>query len=34
MADPPHILVVDDEPQITRVLRTSLAARLRHPRRQ
>jgi len=26
MADPPHILVVDDEPQITRVLRTSLAA--------
>jgi two-component system KDP operon response regulator KdpE len=26
MADPPHILVVDDEPQITRVLRTSLSA--------
>jgi two-component system KDP operon response regulator KdpE len=26
MADRPHILVVDDEPQITRVLRTSLAA--------
>jgi two-component system KDP operon response regulator KdpE len=26
MPDPPHILVVDDEPQITRVLRTSLAA--------
>jgi len=24
--DPPHILVVDDEPQITRVLRTSLSA--------
>jgi two-component system KDP operon response regulator KdpE len=26
MADRPHILVVDDEPQITRVLRTSLSA--------
>lgn len=26
MPDPPHILVVDDEPQITRVLRTSLSA--------
>lgn len=26
MADHPHILVVDDEPQITRVLRTSLSA--------
>jgi two-component system KDP operon response regulator KdpE len=26
MADPAHILVVDDEPQITRVLRTSLSA--------
>ena len=26
MTDPPHILVVDDEPQITRVLRTSLSA--------
>ena len=26
MPDPSHILVVDDEPQITRVLRTSLAA--------
>ena len=26
MADRAHILVVDDEPQITRVLRTSLAA--------
>jgi two-component system KDP operon response regulator KdpE len=26
MADPPHILVVDDESQITRVLRTSLSA--------
>jgi two-component system KDP operon response regulator KdpE len=26
MTDPPHILVVDDEPQITRVLRTSLTA--------
>ncbi len=26
MADNPHILVVDDEPQITRVLRTSLSA--------
>jgi two-component system, OmpR family, KDP operon response regulator KdpE len=26
MADPSHILVVDDEPQITRVLRTSLSA--------
>jgi two-component system KDP operon response regulator KdpE len=26
MADPPHILIVDDEPQITRVLRTSLSA--------
>ncbi len=26
MAAPPHILVVDDEPQITRVLRTSLSA--------
>ena len=26
MADPAHILIVDDEPQITRVLRTSLAA--------
>jgi two-component system, OmpR family, KDP operon response regulator KdpE len=26
MAEPAHILVVDDEPQITRVLRTSLAA--------
>jgi two-component system KDP operon response regulator KdpE len=26
VADPPHILVVDDEPQITRVLRTSLSA--------
>lgn len=26
MSDPPHILVVDDEPQITRVLRTSLSA--------
>jgi len=26
MADPLHILVVDDEPQITRVLRTSLSA--------
>jgi two-component system, OmpR family, KDP operon response regulator KdpE len=26
MPDRPHILVVDDEPQITRVLRTSLAA--------
>ena len=26
MPDPPHILVVDDEPQITRVLRTSLTA--------
>src|SRR5499427_10299980 len=26
MAGPPHILVVDDEPQITRVLRTSLGA--------
>lgn len=26
MPDPPHILVVDDEPQITRVLRTGLAA--------
>ncbi len=26
MAEPPHILVVDDEPQITRVLRTSLSA--------
>jgi two-component system, OmpR family, KDP operon response regulator KdpE len=26
MPDPPHILIVDDEPQITRVLRTSLSA--------
>jgi len=26
MADPAHILIVDDEPQITRVLRTSLSA--------
>lgn len=26
MSDRPHILVVDDEPQITRVLRTSLSA--------
>jgi len=26
MPDPPHILVVDDEPKITRVLRTSLSA--------
>src|SRR6516162_137012 len=26
MPDRPHILVVDDEPQITRVLRTSLSA--------
>jgi two-component system KDP operon response regulator KdpE len=26
VTDPPHILVVDDEPQITRVLRTSLSA--------
>ena len=26
MHDPAHILVVDDEPQITRVLRTSLNA--------
>jgi len=26
MPDPPHILVVDDEPQITRVLRTSLSS--------
>ena len=26
MPEPPHILVVDDEPQITRVLRTSLSA--------
>lgn len=26
MAEPQHILVVDDEPQITRVLRTSLSA--------
>jgi two-component system, OmpR family, KDP operon response regulator KdpE len=26
MPDPPHILLVDDEPQITRVLRTSLSA--------
>jgi two-component system, OmpR family, KDP operon response regulator KdpE len=26
VADPAHILVVDDEPQITRVLRTSLSA--------
>ncbi len=26
MSDHPHILVVDDEPQITRVLRTSLSA--------
>jgi two-component system KDP operon response regulator KdpE len=26
MPGPPHILVVDDEPQITRVLRTSLSA--------
>jgi two-component system, OmpR family, KDP operon response regulator KdpE len=26
MTDPAHILVVDDEPQITRVLRTSLSA--------
>jgi two-component system, OmpR family, KDP operon response regulator KdpE len=26
MAEPSHILVVDDEPQITRVLRTSLSA--------
>jgi len=26
MSDPAHILVVDDEPQITRVLRTGLAA--------
>src|ERR1700761_4418559 len=26
MAEHPHILVVDDEPQITRVLRTSLSA--------
>lgn len=26
MPDPPHILVVDDEPQIMRVLRTSLSA--------
>ena len=26
MVDRPHILVVDDEPQITRVLRTSLSA--------
>src|SRR5579863_1714572 len=26
MTDRPHILVVDDEPQITRVLRTSLSA--------
>ena len=26
MPNPPHILVVDDEPQITRVLRTSLSA--------
>lgn len=26
MSAPPHILVVDDEPQITRVLRTSLSA--------
>jgi two-component system KDP operon response regulator KdpE len=26
LADRPHILVVDDEPQITRVLRTSLSA--------
>ena len=26
MPDPAHILVVDDEPQITRVLRTSLSA--------
>jgi two-component system KDP operon response regulator KdpE len=26
MHNPPHILVVDDEPQITRVLRTSLTA--------
>jgi len=26
MSDPAHILVVDDEPQITRVLRTSLSA--------
>ena len=26
MSEPPHILVVDDEPQITRVLRTSLSA--------
>jgi two-component system, OmpR family, KDP operon response regulator KdpE len=26
MADRPHILIVDDEPQITRVLRTSLSA--------
>ena len=27
MSDHPHILVVDDEPQITRVLRTALGAR-------
>jgi two-component system KDP operon response regulator KdpE len=26
VTDPPHILIVDDEPQITRVLRTSLSA--------
>lgn len=26
MPDRPHILVVDDEPQITRLLRTSLSA--------
>jgi two-component system KDP operon response regulator KdpE len=26
MAEPSHILIVDDEPQITRVLRTSLSA--------